>query len=414
MNSTLLSLLKLAPLLLLVLLLGGCAIFKKRLHARASRLPPSKMDECLSPGARQLMEDSLRGLDLDRVTDYHAHLITREVNPKWLSWTHPKDYAGNLLLTDAAGVRFDKDFDAAYLNRLAALIQSSPIHGKVFLFAMDKFHDSDGNAVNAKTTFHVPNDAVFDAVSKYPNLFVPVVSIHPYRKDAIAELERCARRGSRYVKWIPNSMGIDPASPKTEAFYHRMRELHMVLICHTGSEPIVETSEGRDFGNPLRLRKPLGMGVRVIACHCASWGTDIDFESPGGKRVQSFDLFLRLMDEPAYRGLLFGDISAVTFFTRGDIITLAERVRLVLLERTDLQERLVYGSDYPICGIKLMTLTSRLAHAGFITTTQGKQLNEIYRYNPWLFDLVLKRTLRHPETGQRFADSIFMMRPELQ
>ena len=37
----------------------------------------------------------------------------------------------------------------------------------------------------------------------------------------------------------------------------------------------------------------------------------------GGEKGQScFDLFLRLMDEPKYVGLLFGEISAITQFNR--------------------------------------------------------------------------------------------------
>jgi len=405
--------LKIFPSFYVVMGLSFCLL----LGACATRYRSEMTTGCvqnLSPGAQRLVADSMRGLDPKRITDYHTHLITNDINPKWRSWAYPKDRIGSMMLANAAGVHIHKDFDEAYLKRFAELIRSSPIRGKVFLFAFDKFHDSEGRTDDSKTVFHVPNDAVFAAVAKYPDLFVPVVSIHPYRADAIAELERCARLGSRYVKWIPNSMGMDPASPKTDAFYRRMRELHMTLISHAGFEPAVETNKCQEFGNPLRLRKPLDMGVRVIAAHCASWGRNIDLDAPGHKRADSFDLFLRLMDEPAYRGRFFGDISAITFLTRGDIFLLSRKARVTLLERPDIQERLVYGSDYPICAVGLMTLTSRLAQAGFITQEQRKYLNEIRRCNPWLFNFVLNRTIRDPKTGRGFADSIFQRRPELR
>ncbi len=41
-------------------------------------------------------------------------------------------------------------------------------------------------------------------------------------------------------------------------------------------------------------------------------------------------------------------------------------------------------------------------------------LNEIQNYNPLLFDFVLKRTMRHPETKQKLAASVFMQNPGLE
>ena len=55
-----------------------------------------------------------------------------------------------------------------------------------------------------------------------------------------------------------------------------------------------------------------------------------------------------------------------------------------------------------------------MARSGFITPAERESLNEIYDYNPLLFDFVLKRTLRHPETGQKLSPSIFMANPGLQ
>ena len=34
-------------------------------------------------------------------------------------------------------------------------------------------------------------------------------SIHPYRNDAVEEIEKWANRGIRLIKLLPNSMGID-------------------------------------------------------------------------------------------------------------------------------------------------------------------------------------------------------------
>lgn len=70
----------------------------------------------------------------------------------------------------------------------------------------------------------------------------------------------------------------------------------------------------------------------MIAAHCASEGTDVDDED--GEKKDSFDLFMRMMDDKNYEGLLFADVSATTAFKRlGKPLT-------TILNRTDLHPRL--------------------------------------------------------------------------
>ena len=54
----------------------------------------------------------------------------------------------------------------------------------------------------------------------------------------------------------------------------------------------------------------------MIIAHAASLGECDDRDSREPKNVSCFDLFLRMMDEPKYRGLLFGEISAMLQFNR--------------------------------------------------------------------------------------------------
>jgi len=58
----------------------------------------------------------------------------------------------------------------------------------------------------------------------------------------------------------------------------------------------------------------LSKGVKVIAAHCASEGTDVDEED--GEVKDSFDLFIQMMDNKKFNGLLFADVSATTAFKR--------------------------------------------------------------------------------------------------
>ena len=116
---------------------------------------------------------------------------------------------------------------------------------------------------------------------------------------------------------------------------------------------------------------------------------------------------MEMFSDPRYEKLLFGEISALTQFNRMPVPF------ATLLARPDLHGRLVNGSDYPLPAINILIRTKSLARAGFITDQERAYLNEIYDYNPLLFDFVLKRTMRHPETKQKLAPSIFMANPGL-
>ena len=79
-----------------------------------------------------------------------------------------------------------------------------------------------------------------------------------------------------------------------------------------------------------------------------------------------------------------------------------------ILEREDLHERRVNGSDYPLPAVNVLIRTKPLVKRGYIEPDERDNLNEIYDYNPLLFDFVLKRTLRLPGTNRRLPAAIFM------
>jgi hypothetical protein len=147
--------------------------------------------------------------------------------------------------------------------------------------------------------------------------------------------------------------------------------------------------------------------VKVIIAHCAGLGDNEDLEDPQRQRVPNFDLFLRLMDEKRYQGLLFADISAMTQYNR------AGRPLTTILQCEDLHDRLVNGSDYPLPAINILIRTGTLRKQGYITTDERLWLNEVYDYNPLLFDFVLKRTIKIPGTERRLPARIFMANPSL-
>ncbi len=371
--------------------------------------PPADVST-LSPGARALVEAALRDFRGNPAFDDHIHTVgTGEdgsgarISAKFTSWSHPRQHVQFLAYQRAFGIddvaRAESESSARFL-RLARGVGVS----RFALLAFDAHYDLDGTVNEDETEFYVPNEYVERLARANPDVCVAVASVHPYRADAVQELERCAAAGTKIVKWLPNAMGMDPANSRCDAFYAAMARLGLTLISHAGEEQAVESDATQEFGNPLRLRRALDAGVRVIVGHCASRGQGIDLDDPTGGLVDNFDLFLRLMDDPRYVGRVFGEISALTQVGRSG------RPLETMLARTDLHERLVNGSDYPLPAIDALFRTGELRDAGYLDATEAEQLDEIWHANPLLFDLVLKRTVKHPVSGVQFPASVFRAR----
>ncbi len=377
--------------------------------------PPGQLELSISPAAKELMRRAFRGFENGGCIDAHVHAVglgTEDngiyINPTWVSLWHPIKRARTKVYLSAAGVSDTERADRDYIERLVELARQLPPATRLFLYAQDWFHDENGRPDPERTSFRVPNEYVHSLAREFAEIFVPVISIHPHRADALEALEIWADQGVRFVKWLPNAMGIDPSAERLTPFYREMIARDMVLLTHTGDELAVDAEDLQHLGNPLLLRRPLDLGLRVIALHAAGRGSYEDVDRSGRPLTPGFDLFLRLMDDPRYEGLLFGETASLTFFTHPD------RTLRSLLERRDLHSRFLHGSDYPLPGINFLTRTSDLRDAGFITEEERGPLNEIYRYNPLLFDFVLKRTVRHPETRHRLDDSVFRLPPELE
>ena len=375
----------------------------------ASTHAPQQLAGKIGKRASDLIKGAFDDVDPQRLVDHHVHIAGLDsngsgtfVNTKMRTWKHPFHRLKFKVYMSSAGVDDEHHADDQVVQRLADLVDNIPNHGKHRLLAFDKNYCPDGSVNLEKTEFYVPNEYVFKLAEQHSELFVPNISVNPYRPDALAELEKWAMRGARVVKWLPNAMGIDPSDPRCDPFYAKMNELGLILLSHGGEEKAVKADEDQKLGNPLLLRRALDHGVKVIVAHCAGLGTNEDLDSRDRAQINNFDLFLRLMDEKRYEGLVFGEISAMTQFNRvGKPLT-------TVLAREDLHERLVNGSDYPLPAVNILIRTRPLVKGGYLTEAEGSSLKEIYDYNPLLFDFVLKRTLKLPGTDRRLPAGIFM------
>lgn len=214
----------------------------------------------------------------------------------------------------------------AWVSKLARWVAQSQLD-RIVVLALDAVFDESGMYRPERTVLHVDNDFVCSIAAEHPT-FLFGASIHPYRKDAVQELERLVRKGACLIKWVPSAQHIEPDDPRCRPFYEAMAHYGVPLLTHTG----VEHTLGRghaSHNHPDRLVPALEQGVRVIAAHC---GVRLYLFEPS-----FFNAWARLVTK--YDGLL-GDLAAFAVVTR---IPDLRRI----LASNELRERVLYGSDFP-------------------------------------------------------------------
>ena len=263
--------------------------------------------------------------------DGHVHFVGDGSNESgcWLRCSTLLDRIVEPIVKAQAGISKSSrqlGIDQAYEERLIGLIDDSSLDS-VLLLAMDYPYDENGNCLKEKAKFYVPNDHVLGLAKKYAQI-IPACSIHPARKNAIQELERCAEQGAKVLKLLPNCHNIDCSDNRYRAFWERLAKLNMPFLAHTGGEFSVPVLNAK-FADPRILRLPLECGVKVIAAHGAGksglWDPDYTAD------------LLKMMDEFAN---LFTDNSALASPNRWRTIP--------ALLNPKIQSRVIHGSDFPI------------------------------------------------------------------
>jgi mannonate dehydratase len=372
------------------------------LSASENWIKPLLLNPCLSGlpenlANHPLMAQIWQGIDASQVWDSHVHLIgSGDSNPDdrqnlpWFSpnmdsYLHPILKIQKYFYLNGSCIE-ESAIDQSYIARLLELVAGMRPGFKAMLYAFDWYHDAQGQALPEQSIFHIPNSYAKKITQAHPNSFEWVASIHPYRHDCVEALLQVHAAGARAIKWLPSAMGIDPLSKQCERFYQTAADLNIPIISHTGRENAVQGGN-QDFGNPLRMRRALDAGVRVVLAHCASEGDDVDLDKgDNAERLKSFELFARLMDEPRYSKLLYADISAITLRNHAWVIA-------SLLQRRDWHSRLLNGSDYPLAAIVPLFNLDKLVSENLLAQEVVPMLNTLLAYNPLLFDFALKRSL---------------------
>ena len=262
--------------------------------------------------------------------DVHVHMVGNGVAGSG-GWLHLKGWHRALagFMVRQLGIpatALEDDLEKIYADSLLRLIRESSLDA-VVLLAHERVHDSDGTPRNDLGSMFVPNDVVLDLARQHSE-FLAGVSIHPARRDALDELDRCIANGAVLMKCLPNCQNIDMSDRRYIPFWRKMADAGLPLLAHTGGEhtvPIVD----KKLADPLFLRTPLECGVLVIAAHCGT--------SSGAFDRDYFDDWVAMLQEFPN---LYGDISAM--------VSLNRCRHLHDCRRNEIQPRILHGSDFPV------------------------------------------------------------------
>lgn len=280
--------------------------------------------------AVKLSMNQIPRIDPAKPIDMHVHIVGNGAGGTgcWLRVTGWHRPLAALMLRQIGlpGSAMTGDLDGLLVARLLEMMRSSSL-GAAVILAQDDVHDENGKVMPNVGSFYVPNDYVL-ALAKKHREFLPAVSIHPARPDAIEELERCLTGGAVMMKCLPNCQNINCSDRRLKKFWERMAEAKLPLLAHTGGEhtlPVVEP----EYSDPRVLELPLKCGVTVIAAHS---GTKSGLTDP-----EYFQVFAEMTRRFPN---LYGDTSAFNVPLRG------RHIRKCLTE--PLASRMVHGSDFPV------------------------------------------------------------------
>lgn len=318
--------------------------------------------------------------------DCHIHLVGTGSGGSGC-WYRPRGLTriGEPILARAVGLTTrdlrGPDFDRLYLERMLSLVRESESIDRGLLLAQELPHREDGSPLPDNASFYVPNSYVLETARSHPE-FLPAISIHPARKDALDELEQCLAEGAAALKCLPNVQAIDWNNRRYTKFLERMAEASLPLLAHTGSERTMPVLDAR-LASPRVLTRALEIGVTCIAAHA---GTGMMLLDP--------DYFGEFADMLAKFPNLYGDNSALA--------GLSFRLRPSALQRLvspEMQARIIHGSDLPV------------PSSGWLTWAFGmlpwQHLSESRKIaNPIERDAVLKRLLGFGEESFTLASKI--------
>lgn len=288
------------------------------------------------------------------------------------------------------------DLEGLYTRQMLRFVRESTLDAAVLL-AQDEPHTESGAVIANTGSFYVPNDFVLGLARRHQE-FLAAVSIHPARRDALDELDRCLGQGAVMLKCLPNCQNIDWNNPRYTRFLERMAAGGLVLLAHTGSErtlPVVAPQ----LSTPRVLTRALEIGVTCIAAHCGTGLIALDRDY--------FDDFVAMTRRFPR---LYGDNSALAscnFRTR-------PRAIRQLTTDPELATRILHGSDVPVpvtgvvaCALGLVSWREWRRTAGVRNPVErDAQLKQAMGFGAETFTRLATLLRRIPAPGVAATDAV--------
>jgi len=176
-----------------------------------------------------------------------------------------------------------------------------------------------------------PNDYIADLQKKYPQQFIGFGSVDPWKgQAAVKEAKRCAELGLKGLKFMPNMQQFFPNDERFYPLWEAAQGLGLVVLFHTGTTGV---GAGR----------PGGGGIKLKYSRPIPYVDDVAADFPELKIIMAHPAWPWQEEQLAmlvHKPNVYMDLSGWSpkYF----------QPSLVQYANTLLQDKVLFGSDYPV------------------------------------------------------------------
>ncbi len=270
--------------------------------------------------------------------DIHTHLLNSDVKFNRLYDKVALKLFGKSMGLDAKAMALNP-YDT-YVDAIVSNTRAAKHIKKLVLFGVDARVDDNGEILHKDITVCASNDDLLAVYEKYPDIIIPFFSINPKRPDALELIDKYVELGFKGAKFLQNYWGVDTREERYRPYFEKLASLDIPLIVHIGSESSVHSY--KECESIEMLDAPLEAGVKTIAAHMALSYSPWQVLKALSKNPKNFnDDYFKLLEMLECHENLYADISALLTAVRAKVLR-------HLSEQTQVHEKLLYGTDYPV------------------------------------------------------------------
>lgn len=229
-----------------------------------------------------------------------------------------------------------------YLEAMARAVEQSRYVAKSCLFGVDSRLDEQGRETDRDGTVCAMTEDVLAATAKYPEQFIPFLSVNPRRPEALDLIDEYVEKGCKGAKFLQNYWGVNLNEERFRPYYEKLKERQIPLIIHIGSEYSINSFAAYERINMLEL--PLACGVTVIAAHMGLGRINhklLLWRNLSKNPSHYDDDYFMLLDQLKAHDNLYADTAAI-------LAPLRARALRHLASQTDVHHKILFGTDYPV------------------------------------------------------------------